>query len=260
MTKTKDIREKDPLVSLQNISAGYQGKRMIEDVNLNISRGDFIGVIGPNGGGKTTLLRVILGLIRPYSGNVVLNIDKSQIGYLPQVNQFDDQFPITVSDVVLSGLSRGFRHRSGRSSNRKLAEKTLETVGIASLRHRPIGELSGGELQRTMLARAIISSPELLVLDEPNTYVDNTFEQELYRILNRLNATMTIVLVSHDIGIISPFIKTIACVNRSLHYHPSNEITSEQLKVYNCPIELVTHGPVPHRVMQEHNHEEHGDH
>lgn len=261
MTEKTETTKRKPLVSLRNISAGYQGKTMIEGVNFDVFDGDFIGVIGPNGGGKTTLLRVILGLIRPMTGKLVFNIDKSDIGYLPQVNQFDDQFPITVRDVVLSGLTSGtIRGRTARSESWKKAYATLETVGIHDLSHRSIGELSGGELQRTMLARAIISRPRLLVLDEPNTYVDNTFEKELYRILNRLNETMTILLVSHDVGTISPYIKTIACVNRNLHYHRSNEITTEQLKVYNCPIELVTHGPVPHRVMQQHNQEEHGDH
>jgi zinc transport system ATP-binding protein len=120
------------------------------------------------------------------------------------------------------------------------------------LHSRSIGSLSGGELQRTMLARAIISSPRLLVLDEPDSHVDNQFETELYSLLKELNKNITILLVSHDIGIISPYIKTIACVNRDLHYHPSNEITTDQLKVYNCPVEIIAHGPVPHRVIKEH--------
>jgi len=131
-------------------------------------------------------------------------------------------------------------------------DSVLEKVGMLALQSRPIGRLSGGEFQRTMLARAIISSPKLLVMDEPDTNVDNKFENELYALLRELNQKITILLVSHDIGIISPYIKTIACVNRDLHYHESNEINEEQLKVYNCPIEIITHGPVPHRVMKEH--------
>ena len=133
-------------------------------------------------------------------------------------------------------------------------DEVLERVGMEALRSRPVGELSGGEFQRTLLARAIISSPRLLVLDEPDTHVDNLFETELYALLKKLNRDITILLVSHDIGIISPYIKTIACVNRNLHYHPSNEINEEQLKVYNCPIEVIAHGPVPHRVVKEHIH------
>jgi len=130
----------------------------------------------------------------------------------------------------------------------------LERVGLTSLSKRSIGELSGGEFQRAMLARAIISNPRLLVLDEPDSHVDNRFEMELYTLLKDLNEYMAILLVSHDIGTISPYIKTIACVNRNLHYHSSNEISVEQLKVYNCPIEIISHGTIPHRVMKEHNH------
>ncbi len=242
-----------PLISLSNIDAGYNGKTALKGVNFEIFKGDFIGVIGPNGGGKTTLLRVILELIKPSKGKIKRYIEKSDIGYLPQVNQFDDKFPITVSDVVLSGMTKGINlKRKRNASAEKRVEETLNRVGVDALKNRPIGELSGGELQRTMLARAIISVPELLVLDEPNTYVDNRFEQELYRILKELNETMAILLVSHDVGTISPYIKTIACINKSLHYHPSNEISIDQLKVYNCPIEMVTHGTVPHRVIGEH--------
>ena len=155
----------------------------------------------------------------------------------------------------MSGLSNRNRLRIGKKKEAQdRLRDLLKSVGLTKLADRPIGELSGGELQRTMLARALISSPELLILDEPNTYVDNLFEQELYQLLKDFNKDMAILLVSHDLGMISPYIKSIACVNQGLHYHPSNEITNEQLKVYNCPIELVTHGPVPHRVMENHKH------
>lgn len=242
-----------PLISIKNVNAAYSGNEVLTNVTLDIAPEDFIGVIGPNGGGKTTLLKIILGLLKPQKGIVERNIGKHDIGYLPQVSQFDDQFPITVENVVLSGLSTGMNIRRKKTPESVAkVEKILKSTGIIELRYRPIGKLSGGELQRTMLARAIVSSPKLLILDEPNTYVDNRFEQELYRILVELNKTMAILLVSHDVGIISPYIKSIACVNGSMHYHPSNEITNEQLKVYNCPIELVAHGPVPHRVMEDH--------
>jgi zinc transport system ATP-binding protein len=243
------------LVTLNNISATYSGKPVLNDVSLSIKKNDFTGIIGPNGGGKTTLLRIILGLMKPINGSIDRNIEKFDIGYLPQISQFDSQFPIIVTNVVLSGLVKGIniKRKKNPESIRKV-EEVLDTVGIFDLRMRPIGELSGGELQRTMLARAIISSPKLLILDEPNTYVDNRFEHELYRILENLNKNMAILLVSHDLGIISPYIKSIACVNGGLHYHPSNEISNELLKVYNCPIELVTHGPVPHRVIEDHKH------
>mgnify|MGYP006284102503 CR=1 FL=1 len=245
----------NPLVKLDKVSASYSGKTVLSDVSLEIRPDEFMGVIGPNGGGKTTLLKLILGLLKPDSGTITRNIGKNDIGYLPQVSQFDDHFPITVYNVVLSGLAKGMGlQKMKKSVSRGKVEEILDSVGLSDLQHRPIGEISGGELQRTMLARAIISSPRLLVLDEPNTYVDNRFEQELYRILEQLNKQMAIMLVSHDVGTITPWIKSIACVNRSLHFHPSNKITNEQLKVYNCPIELVTHGPVPHRVVGDHQH------
>lgn len=244
-----------PLVEVKNMDVAYQKKLVLSNVSLSVFDHDFIGIIGPNGGGKTSLLKAILGLIKPVGGSVKLRLNSSEIGYLPQGNQVDENFPITVKEVIASGLEHGLKIGLGsKRSRRAKVEKALETVGLEALHSRPIGELSGGEFQRTMLARAIISSPRLLVLDEPDTHVDNLFETELYALLKELNRELTILLVSHDIGIISPYIKTIACVNRDLHYHPSNEINEEQLKVYNCPIEVIAHGPVPHRVIKEHTH------
>jgi zinc transport system ATP-binding protein len=244
-----------PLVEIQNMDVAYQKNLVLSNISLSVFEQDFIGIIGPNGGGKTSLIKAILGLIKPARGAVKLRLDSSEIGYLPQGNQLDDHFPITVKEVIASGLEHGLKIRSGSARNRQhKIDDALEKVGLKALHSRPIGELSGGEFQRTMLARAIISSPRLLVLDEPDTYVDNQFETELYALLKELNRTITILLVSHDIGTISPYIKTIACVNRELHYHASNEITEEQLKVYNCPIEIIAHGPVPHRVFKEHIH------
>jgi len=245
----------NPLFEIKNMDLAYQKNLVLSNVSLCVFEHDFIGIIGPNGGGKTSLLKVILGLQRPQKGSITYFFDKKEIGYLPQGSHVDESFPITVKEVVASGLERGLKLVKGTAWNRKQkVDQVLEEVGIEKLHSRPIGELSGGELQRTMLARAIISSPRLLILDEPDTHVDNQFELELYSLLRELNKDLTILLVSHDIGIISPYIKTIACVNRDLHYHPTNEITEEQLKVYNCPIEIITHGPVPHRVIKEHIH------
>ena len=244
-----------PLIEIKNMDVAYQKKLVLSKVSLSVFDRDFIGIIGPNGGGKTTLLKAILGLIKPVGGSVKLSLNRSEIGYLPQGHVVDASFPITVKEVIASGLEHGLKMGMGSRRSRQLkVNQALETVGLEALHSRPIGELSGGEFQRTMLARAIISSPRLLVLDEPDTHVDNLFETELYALLKDLNKDLTILLVSHDIGIISPYIKTIACVNRDLHYHPSNEINEEQLKVYNCPIEVIAHGPVPHRVIKEHSH------
>ncbi len=244
-----------PVVEIKNLDVAYQKQLVLSNVSLTVFEHDFIGIIGPNGGGKTSLVKAILGLLKPVRGSIKHSLNRSEIGYLPQGNQVDENFPITVKEVISSGLEHGLKIRPGTARSRQhKVEKALETVGLKALHSRPIGELSGGEFQRTMLARAIISSPRLLVLDEPDTHVDNQFETELYALLKELNRTITILLVSHDIGIISPYIKTIACVNRDLHYHTSNEISEEQLKVYNCPIEIIAHGPVPHRVIKEHIH------
>ena len=245
----------NPIIKIRNLDAAYHGKLVLSKVSLSIMQHDFIGIIGPNGGGKTTLLKIIMGQMKPLKGTVEYYIDRSDIGYLPQGYSLDERFPITVREVVESGLENRMKFGGRTSKTQKLqVDSILQRTGIADLHLRSIGELSGGEMQRTLLARALVSSPRLLVLDEPDTYVDNRFEMELYGLLRELNETIAILLVSHDIGIISTYIKTIACVNRDLHYHTSNEISEEQLKVYNCPIEIITHGPVPHRVMKTHIH------
>jgi len=242
-----------PLVTIRDLSAGYNGVPVIKDVNLDIHANDFIGVIGPNGGGKTTLSKVILGLLSPIKGEINFPGGRLNIGYLPQVSQIDHSFPITVTDVILSGVAseKNWLHALSRTHKRK-ARELIKDMGLSGLADRPVGQLSGGELQRTLLARAIINEPQLLVLDEPNTFVDRNFEGELYKLLGELNREMAVFLISHDIGTISPIVKTIACVNGTLHYHPSNVLTAEVLEVYNCPIDLIAHGPVPHRVLTKH--------
>lgn len=250
------------LLEIKNLSAGYDDHVVLENISLEVYSGDFIGVIGPNGGGKTTLIKTILGLIKPMSGELNLHISKKNIGYLPQVNQIDKRFPISVIDVVRSGKASNALFSSFHSNREEIqmAENLLSEMGILHLRNKSIGELSGGQMQRAFLCRALMNEPELLVLDEPSTYVDNNFEGELYLKLKELNGKMAIVLISHDVGTISFFVKTIACVNRHLHHHPSNVITEEQLASYNCPLQIVTHGQIPHTVLKlhdEHNHHGH---
>ncbi len=247
------------IAGISNVSAGYDGTDVIRNVNLDIFTDDFIGIIGPNGGGKTTLVKVILGLIKPYKGKVEFLLEnsgsRSPIGYLPQINNIDKKFPISVYDVILSGFMSTDKYIGKQSNTEKTrVDEILNDMGIYKLKHKSIGELSGGQLQRVFLSRAIISSPKLLILDEPNTFVDNKFEGELYEKLSQLNKSMAILIVSHDIGMISTYIKTIACVNGEVHYHKSNIINEEQLQAYNCPIQLITHGEVPHTVLKTHNH------
>jgi len=241
------------LVELKSVTFGYNDEPVIEDVNLAIREGDFIGMIGPNGGGKSTIIRIIMGLIKPWKGQVMINKNVN-IGYLPQTHNFDNRFPISVLEVVLSGLLKlhGITTRVTKE-DRKVAMEVLEKVGMADFANRSIGELSGGQMQRVFIGRALISNPQLLILDEPVTYVDNRFEQELYNLLDRISLETSILLVSHDVGQIVSSVRTIACVNRHLHYHPSNQITKEILESYNCPIDLITHGHVPHRVLPTHH-------
>lgn len=243
------------ILELKDITAGYDHQPVLEHVNFTIREGDFIGIIGPNGGGKTTLLKVILGLLKPFSGEVNYHTSKQNLfGYLPQNNRFDQRFPINVTEVVLSGLMSGKGlYKSYTRADRKKAWELLDKYGMGNYKKSPIGDLSGGQMQRVFLCRAIISSPRILILDEPTTYVDSNFEKEFYPILEELNKSLSIVMVSHDLGTICSYVKTIACVNRELHYHNSNLISPEQLQSYHCPIELITHGTIPHRVLKTHS-------
>ena len=216
------------LISLKDVSVGYDDRQKVLDhVNLDILPNDFIGVIGPNGGGKTTLVKTILKAL-PYSGEVqyspVIGSDGYRaIGYLPQVSDIDKSFPISVCEVVLSGL-QARKRLFGRYSaaDKAKALQLLDLCGIESIARRPIGELSGGQLQRTLLCRALISDPKVLILDEPANFVDNKFEKELYAILRQLNDRMAIIMVSHDLGTITSHVKSIVCVNRHVHRHNSN--------------------------------------
>jgi len=190
-------------------------------------------------------------------GEIVFRKDvdkkKRPMGYLPQVKHIDRNFPITVFEVVRSGSMMENSSKVSKAEIRENTEQLLLEMGIEHIRNKAIGELSGGQMQRVFLCRALISDPKILILDEPDTFVDNRFEGELYEKLKQLNNHMAIVLVSHDVGTISSYVKTIACVNGELHYHPDNVITQEQLNSYNCPIKLITHGEIPHTVLKHHH-------
>lgn len=247
----------NPLIKIQNLTVGYDKTPVLQNVSLDVYENDFLGVIGPNGGGKTTLIKSILGLLKPSAGKIEFRNDigmkKKPIGYLPQVKHIDRKFPITVSDVVKSGLMMQNSSISVSNVKQKVNDILSET-GIFDIRNKAIGELSGGQMQRVFLCRAIVSNPKILILDEPDTFVDNRFEGELYEKLRILNSEMAIILVSHDMGTIVKYVKTIACVNGNLHYHPSNRITQKDLDEYNCPIQVIKYGEVPH-IFLKHQHE-----
>ena len=245
------------LVRMHDVSVAYDDYEALEKVDLEICADDFLGVIGPNGGGKTTLVKAILGAV-PYTGTIEYAPDlfhdgERLIGYMPQISDFDRAFPISLLEVVLSGLQgrRGFRSRYTKEDREK-ALRLLEEAGIGDAARKPIGEVSGGQMQRALLCRAVIADPRLLILDEPANFVDNRFERELYESLRRLNRRMAILMVSHDIGTISSVVKEIVCVNRRVHRHHSNRLTEEQLRNYDCPIQLLTHGNLPHTVLEHH--------
>ena len=244
------------LFEMHSLSASYGANTVLQDVNFTVNENDFIGVIGPNGGGKTTLLKVILGLLKPSKGTLIFNetlLNGNSIGYLPQLSTGDVNYPVTVTDIILSGLMIGKSIFSRMSSSDKLkAHTVIEELGLTGMSKSNLNELSGGQIQRVLLGRAIIGNPRLILLDEPGNFVDTTFENDFYEKLKDLNKRMAILMVSHDVGTISSHIKSFACVNRSLHYHPSPEITNEDLLAYGCPIQLVTHGEVPHTVLKYH--------
>lgn len=246
----------EPIIKIKNVSVGYDKITVLKNLNLEIFEHDFLGVIGPNGGGKTTLLKAILGLVKPFCGQIEFRDDlkgkQKPIGYLPQVKYIDRKFPITVFDVVKSGSIVQRNAFSKAEVNQKVVD-LLQEMGIYGIRDKSIGSLSGGQMQRVFLCRALISNPKVLILDEPDTFVDNRFEGELYEKLRLLNQQMAIVLVSHDLGTISSFVKSIACVNGNLHYHASNKITQEQLEGYNCPIQIISHGEIPHTILKHHH-------
>lgn len=249
------------MVSMQGVWAGYERESVLEDINFTIYSGDFIGLIGPNGGGKTTLIKVLLGLVKPYRGSVSIKglpveLGRKYLGYVPQLVEFDRQFPIRVWDVVQMGRlgSRGLLKRYTAEDDQKV-EETLRAVEMLDAARRSVGDLSGGQRQRVYIARALATQPEMLILDEPTSNVDPQVSNSIFSLLHMLNETMTILLITHDMSAVSSYTKTIGCINRHLEYHGEKELTAEMIEAtYQCPVDLIAHG-VPHRVLPQH--EEH---
>lgn len=204
-----------PLVSISDVSMGWEGRTVLSHVSMHVCEGDFIAITGPNGGGKTTLLKLILGLLKPMSGKVVRNVRNLTIGYLPQKNMIDSQFPISVSQVIKSGLI-GMKNLDPAEREARYRE-TLKAVGLENHAEQAIGVLSGGQFQRALLGRAIISRPQLLVLDEPLSYIDKRFEAHLYELMREIARTTTIVLVSHEMSTIAGMANRHFIVDHTLH-------------------------------------------
>ncbi len=249
-----------PVIELEDVSFSFNKVPILKEVNLTIFDGDFVAIIGPNGGGKTTLVKIILGLLKPERGRVRLlgslpARSRQKAGYMPQYATGEKDFPIEVIEVVLLGLM-GVTGCSPffSKAERKRAEMALDFVGMLPLAGKRVSELSGGQLQRTLLARALVSGPEILFLDEPMANIDVGGKTKLFDLLGELNEKMTIVFVTHDVGLLSHYVKSVVCVNQKVFFHPSARITPEMATMImgeSCPMELIAHG-FPHRVLARH--------
>ncbi len=243
-----------PLLEVDRVSVRYGDTLVLDGVSLAVSRGEFLGIIGPNGSGKTTLLRVMLGLLRPTSGAVRLFgqplasfRDWRRLGYMPQRTSFDGALPVTAAEAVATGLvSRlGFRRRTGPDERRKVTE-SLALVGMEKHARARMGALSTGQQQRVLIARALVSDPELLLLDEPTASIDVEAQSSFYTLLRSFNRErgVTLVIVSHDIGVVAQEVSRVACLNRHLLScgHPSEVLTQEALStLYGSSVRLVPH-------------------
>lgn len=259
----------DYVIELEGVTVRYQALIALENVTLRVAPGEFLALIGPNGSGKTTLIKTILGLIKPVAGTVrlfgqsprQLNGGWQRVGYVPQIAQIDPRFPIRVFEVVLMGRygQVGLIRRPG-PPDRAAARQALDRVGLAELADRPIGRLSGGQRQRVLVARALATEPELLLLDEPTTGVDVGTTEGLFSLLDELHAQgMTILVVSHDVGVVAQHVNQVACLNRRLiaHGRPQEMLTGDVLEcMYGPQAALVGHGEVPHIVVRRHGAQE----
>ncbi|NOY69953.1 MAG: ABC transporter ATP-binding protein [Deltaproteobacteria bacterium] len=251
-----------PAVSLDRISFSYNGRQVLQNVTLAIPDGEFMAIIGPNGGGKSTLVKIILGLLKPDSGHVsVLGLPPEKaarlIGYMPQDVLINRSFPISVMDVVLMGRLRNKGRSRITPHDRNLALDILDRLAIGDLAGRKIADISGGQRAKVFLARALVTDPKILILDEPTSSLDTNAQTELYALLKQINAEKTVILVSHDLMVLSTHVRAVACVNREVHFHAGSEITPEMFNMaFPCPVELIAHG-IPHRILKKHTDDNH---
>jgi zinc transport system ATP-binding protein len=241
-------------IQIENLDFSYGRIPVLEQANLTISDKEFICIVGPNGGGKTTLLKLLLGLLEPQSGTVSVfgkapAAGRKRIGYLPQHANLDSKFPVTALDVVLMGRlgktrNIGFYTKADRFAARDM----LQRVGLDKLSNRPIAALSGGQRQRVLIARALVSEPRMLLLDEPTSSLDDYVERELYDLLKELNRELTVVVVTHDISFVSSYVERVVCVNREVHIHPTCNVDENIIhSMYGEHVHAVRHD-------QEHGH------
>jgi zinc transport system ATP-binding protein len=247
------------VVKLEDVWAYYDSSPVLRGVDLSLAAGRFLGIIGPNGGGKTTLLKIILGLIKPSRGQVWVlgqtpERSRKFAGYVAQYNLFDRDFPINVEEVVLMGRyrRRGLLRRYSREDRSKVS-RILEKVGMLDFKDRQIGSLSGGEQQRVFVARALVSEPTVLLLDEPTASIAPDMQVEFYELLDKLKEQMAIILVSHDVSAVSVHVDEVACLNNRLFYHGSPEgLSAEELaRTYDSPVHIIAHSDIPHQAPKD---------
>ncbi len=233
---------------MENLSFAYEAVPVVQDANFTINAGEFACIVGPNGGGKTTLLKLLLGLIQPGKGSVRLfgqppSVSRNRVGYLPQHAKLDPRFPASVLDVALMGrVGRGRLIGPYSSEDRRLACDALREVDMLDCGRQSFGELSGGQRQRVLIARALASRPELLLFDEPTAHLDVRIQDELYELLAKLNHRITVVVVSHDIGFVTRHVRKVICVNRTAHVHDTAELTGELIgELYGPDVRIVRH-------------------
>jgi len=243
-------------IHVENLNVKYGHTSALCNVCLDIEDKDFLGIIGPNGGGKSTLLKSILNLIPATSGKIEIfgkenKKNRHMIGYVPQFSNVDKSFPISVLDVAMTAYLKNGLHPFFRYTKKQkdFSCEQLKRLNIDNLKDRQISELSGGEFQRLLIARALVTSPKILLLDEPTASIDPASRECIYSILEELNKNITILLVTHDLMAISSKVKNIACLNNTLVYHGEPKLTENIVNhMYGCPIDLIAHG-LPHRVF-----------
>lgn len=239
----------DAAIRFVDVDFGYiPSDKVLQNINLTVAAGDFACVVGPNGGGKTTLLKLILGILKPTSGSVQVFNQKPEkaldrIGYVPQQSKFDSSFPVSVLDVVLMGcLDRNFIWGGYSRQQKEKAHAAIAEVGIDGLADRSFADLSGGQRQRALMARALVSEPQILLLDEPTSNVDIHGTEQFYNMFEQLNKKYTIIMVSHDIGFVSSRVKSVICVRQTLQVHPVSELTGETMKnLYGSGVHVIRH-------------------
>lgn len=239
----------DTIINLNNVSFSYSHIPIVRNINLAVYEGEFLGVIGPNAGGKSTLLKLILGLLKPDTGIITVfgnepDKGRSRIGYVPQYPAFSRDFPINVRDAVLLGRLGETRWYGGYTwEDKEIAINSLKAVGMDNISNQPIDSLSGGQLQRVLIARALISKPDILILDEPTANIDVRAEEDIFALLKQYNNHMTIIIVSHDIGFISGYIDRVACLNQTMLCHTTSEISGKTIEeLYGTPVKMIEHG------------------